>query len=181
MSEPEAPARSQVRAQVLQRVVRTLAVSIWLGGLTTLGTNVAPLIFRNVPAPTSADAMTLVFLRFDRFAIVCGLMLLAVEIAWAASVKASRAFVASRLAIVVVAVIVRLVEAVWLAPGIASLHRHGAVRGLGELGASLERLHRLAEGTGKLEAGLLVLFVVLVAWWESRPANTTPPQTAPIG
>lgn len=157
--------------QALQGVVRTLAVAIWLGGLTTLGTNVAPLIFRNVPAPTSADAMTLVFMRFDRFAIACGVMLLAVEIAWAASAKASKVLVASRLALVLIALGVRVVEALWLAPGIADLHRKGAVRGFGELGTSLERLHRAAEATGKLEANLLVVFVVLVAWCEARSSR----------
>jgi hypothetical protein len=95
-------------------------------------------------------------------------MLLAVEIAWAASAQASRAFIGSRLAIAVIALSARLVEAVWLAPGIADLHRNGAVRGFGELGARLEHLHRAAEATGKLEANLLVLFVVLVAWCEAR-------------
>jgi hypothetical protein len=165
---------------VLQRVVRTLAVAIWFGGLTTLGTNVAPLIFRNVPAPTSADAMTLVFMRFDRFAIASGLMLLAVEIAWAASALASRAGVASRLLLVVTALGVRLVEALWLAPAIAELHRKGAVRGLGDLGLSLERLHRGAEATGKLEAGLLLVFVVVVAWGEARAAQSTSGGAAPV-
>ena len=73
---------SSVRlARTLLYVVRYVMVSIWLGGLVLLGTNVAPLIFRNVPAPTSADAMTLVFMRFDRFAVASGIMLLAVEIA----------------------------------------------------------------------------------------------------
>ncbi len=171
MNEPRAHTQTSAPIHALQSVVRTLAVSIWFGGLTTLGTNVAPLIFRNVPSPTSADAMTLVFMRFDRFAIVCGAMLLAVEIAWAASAQASRAFIASRLAIAVIALSARLVEAVWLAPGIADLHRNGAVRGFGELGARLERLHRAAEATGKLEANLLVLFVVLVAWCEARSSR----------
>jgi hypothetical protein len=117
--------------------------------------------------------MSLVFMRFDRFAIACGLMLLAVEIAWAASAKASRARVASRLVVVVTAFGVRLVEALWLAPAIAELHRNGAVRGLGDLGVSLERFHRGAEATGKLEAVLLLLFVVLVAWGDSDAAQST--------
>ncbi len=159
-------------AQTLQRVVRYVAISIWLGGLMTLGTNVAPLIFRNVPAPASADAMILVFLRFDRFAIAAAIMLLGGEIAWAIGSKVSKASALLRLSLVTIALLVRLIEAVWLAPAISALHRNGAVRGIGRLGESLEQLHRWAEATGKIEAGLLAAFVVAVAWFESRSARS---------
>ena len=46
--------------------ISTLAAAVWLGGILVLGAIVAPIVFHEVPAPTSADAMTHVFLRFDR-------------------------------------------------------------------------------------------------------------------
>ena len=52
-------------------VVQLLAVGLWASGLLTLGAVVAPIVFHVVPAPSSADAMTLVFRRFDGIAITC--------------------------------------------------------------------------------------------------------------
>ena len=46
-----------------------LAVAVWLGGLAALGAVAAPVVFSRVPWPSSADAMTIVFRRFDAVAM----------------------------------------------------------------------------------------------------------------
>src|SRR6476660_4762560 len=63
--------------------IQLLALAVWAGGLLALGAIVAPIVFRVVPAPTSADAMTLVFRRFDVVAIVCAAVALVAEAAFA--------------------------------------------------------------------------------------------------
>jgi len=57
-------------------VVAMLAIALWLGGLIVLGTLVAPVIFSQVSMPWSADAMTVIFQRFDGVAMSCAAALL---------------------------------------------------------------------------------------------------------
>lgn len=161
-SEPPAPRTPASPRVVLGvAVVQVLALALWAGGFATLGAVVAPLVFRNVPAPTSADTMTLVFARFDRVAIACGVVALLAEAAFAARGGAiARADVARTVALTV-AVGLAIAGAAWLTPGIARLHRSGAVRYFGEAGMELERLHKLAEGLAKAELLLLLVVVVL--------------------
>ena len=47
------------------------AIGVWLGGLVALGAIAAPVVFAIVPMPASADAMTVVFRRFDLVAMAC--------------------------------------------------------------------------------------------------------------
>src|SRR5688572_13404979 len=63
----------------LVAAIYLLALALWLGGLVVLGAIVAPTVFRIVPAPTSADAMTVVFRRFDVIAIAAGVVALVSE------------------------------------------------------------------------------------------------------
>src|SRR5579863_6545833 len=63
--------------------VALLATSVWLGGLLALGAIVAPVVFAMIPRPEAADAMTVVFQRFDTVAVACALVILATE-AWRA-------------------------------------------------------------------------------------------------
>lgn len=136
------------------------ALALWAGGLVVLGAIVAPTVFGIVPAPTSADAMTVVFRRFDVIAMSCAVVALLAEawLGWRGGkstrtdlLRAGGAVVASGLAIA---------EGTWLSPAIARLHQEGAIRGLNEAGRMLERLHEYAERMAKTE--LLLLFVVLV-------------------
>src|SRR5579885_369781 len=57
-----------------------LATGVWLGGILVLGAIVAPIVFREVPAPTSADAMTLVFTTFDKLAMTCAAIVAVAEV-----------------------------------------------------------------------------------------------------
>lgn len=145
-------------------VVQLLALAVWAGGMLALGAIVAPIVFRTVHAPASADAMTLVFRRFDGVAITCAAIALVAEAAFALrGGKVTRLDLVRGLALVVAAGLAITIGA-WLSPGIADLHHGGAIRGSGEAGMALERLHRLAETLAKSEMALvLVAFVLSVA------------------
>jgi hypothetical protein len=144
--------------------VSTLAAAVWLGGILVLGAIVAPIVFHEVPAPTSADAMTHVFLRFDRVALVA-LLVAAVAEAVAGRIAPPRsALETARLVLGALAGVLAVVQASWLSPAIADLHAQGAIRGLGALGEALEVMHKRSELCGKTEVVLLVGFLVLAAF-----------------
>lgn len=142
-------------------VVQLLAVGLWAGGLLTLGAIVAPIVFHVVPAPSSADAMTLVFRRFDGVAIACAAIALVAEAASALRGGPSTRADVVRAGCLVAAAGLAIAIGAWLSPGIEALHRHGAVRGQGDAGLALARLHRLAERAAKGELTLLLAVVVL--------------------
>jgi hypothetical protein len=161
-SDAAATTRSGALSVRVIGAVYMIALAVWLGGLVVLGAVVAPTVFGIVPAPTSADAMTVVFRRFDVIAMTSAVLTLLAEagLAWRGGkstrldvVRAGAAVVAGGLAIA---------EGTWLAPAIQSLHREGAIRGHGEAGLALERLHRQAETLAKAEVFLLLALVVLL-------------------
>ena len=162
------PARAVV---TIIAVVQLLAIGLWASGLITLGAVVAPIVFRVVPAPGSADAMTLVFRRFDTIAITCATLALLAEAAFARrGGTVTRADVGRGVCLVGAAGLAIAIGA-WVSPGIAELHRQGAVRHVGEAGAALERLHRLAETLAKGELLLLVSAFVLGVVKTTRPSS----------
>jgi putative copper export protein len=151
------------RDLVLRRataVLGLLAVAVWLGGLLALGAIAAPVVFSMVAMPASADAMTVVFRRFDSAAMACAAVVMAAE--------ATRSLARLRFARVdhvragasVLAAALAVFEGVRVSPRIAALHAGGAVRGLGDAGMELARLHDLAELCGKSEVVLLAVVVV---------------------
>jgi hypothetical protein len=149
-------------------IASAVAVAIWLGGLVALGAITAPLVFSIVPMPHSADAMTMVFRRFDMVAMTCAALVLASE---AARVVARVPFLRldhARAAIGVVAACVTTYEGMNVSPRIAALHVAGAVRGVGPAGLELSRLHGTAELCGKGTVVLLLGLVVLQAVTASR-------------
>ena len=143
-------------------VVYVLALALWAGGLVVLGAVVAPTVFRIVPAPTSADAMTVVFRRFDVIAMTCAVVALVAEAALAFFGKKTTRLDVGRAGATVVAAVLAIVLGLWLSPAIEGLHRGGAVRGYGAAGLALERYHRLAESTAKVELVLVATATVLV-------------------
>ena len=149
---------------VLRRVlgvVAMLAVALWLGGLVTLGALVAPVIFSRVSMPWSADAMTVVFQRFDLVAMSCAAVLLATEAVRAlARVRFGRVD-HLRAGVSALAAAAAVYEGASVSPRIAMLHAEGAIRGLGSAGMELAKLHARAELLGKAEVALLVVVVVL--------------------
>lgn len=171
---------SEKRAVTIIAVVQLLAVALWAGGLITLGAIVAPIVFRVVHAPESADAMTLVFGRFDSVAITCAAIALVAEAAFALrGGHVTRADLA-RAACLVVAAGLAIAIGAWLSPGITELHRAGAIRGLGDGGLALERMHHLAERLAKGELLLLLaVFILTIAKAARQPAGTDPASDLP--
>jgi hypothetical protein len=142
-------------------VVALLAISVWLGGLVALGALAAPVIFSMVPLGNAADAMTVVFRRFDSVAMACAVVVLLSEAArMAGRPRPSRRDVA-RGVISALAAIAAVLEATQVSPRIAELHSEGVSRGLGARGMDLANLHKLAELFGQAELVLLGAVIVL--------------------
>jgi uncharacterized membrane protein len=142
-------------------VASMLAASLWLGGILVLGAVVAPVVFRVVPSPTNGDAMTIIFRRFDGVAVACAVVVLVAE---AARASAEHARLGVSGVIRVGAALGGTALAAWqafnLAPKIEALHRSGAVRGVGDLGAQLDAAHRLAENEAKAQVLFVAAFLV---------------------
>jgi hypothetical protein len=151
-------------------VVALLAIALWLGGLLVLGAIAAPVVFSVVPMPASADAMTIVFRRFDFVVMGCALVVLAAEAAAFFSGPGPTRADQWRLAACGAAGTLGTFEAFAIAPRIAALHAGGFVRGLGPEGMELSHLHDVAEWCGKTELVLLVVVVVLHVSALSRAA-----------
>src|SRR5690349_3674263 len=130
--------RSQL---VVATFIYVLALVAWAGGLVVLGAIVAPTVFGIVPAPASADAMTVVFRRFDAVAMTCAAIALVAEATLALRGGKVQRLDVARGAAIVIASALAVVVGAWLSPGISALHHAGAVRGLGDDGTELERLH----------------------------------------
>ena len=149
------------RARKILVTLALAAIGIWAGGMIALGAIAAPVVFGTVPAPTSADAMTIVFRRFDKLAVACVVIALLVEVSLAAlrDRKITRLDLA-RGALAVIAAGCAIVGGAFVSPRIEALHRAGAIRGLGELGSELNAVHQLAERLGKAE---LVIALAIIA------------------
>jgi hypothetical protein len=143
-------------------LVALLACIPWLGGMLVLGAIVAPVVFSIVPAPLSADAMTVVFRRFDRIAIAGSAIVLVCEAGLATVTRTLRDAVRSLFAITMSAL--AIYEGTMLSPQIEALHRAGAIRGFGDLGIELEKAHAAAELVGKTQLAIGVAYVVLIVW-----------------
>jgi hypothetical protein len=158
-----APQRLDVR-MTLVRVTAAfalLAVAVWLGGLLVLGAIVAPIVFSVVPFPSSADAMTLVFQRFDLVAMACSAVTLGSEATRSLARAPFGALDHMRAGASVIAAALAVLEGTAVTPRIAALHGAGAVRGIGSAGAQLARLHAVAEWCGATQIVLLVGVVAL--------------------
>ncbi len=149
-----------------------LAAGVWLGGLLVLGAIVAPTIFREVAAPASADAMTIVFTRFDKLAMTAAAIVAVAEVVRTRTGEFDLSRVDyARVGVIALAGGLAVVQGTWLSPTVVALHRDGAIRGLGPLGERLERFHAWSETCGKTESLLLVVLVVLLAHALSKPSH----------
>lgn len=145
-----------MRTTAILSFASALALAVWFGGLTVLGAVVAPIVFRTVHAPTSADAMTLVFARFDAIKVGAALLALGAEAARIRSAECVGRLCALRGIALLLAASLAMSGATLVTPVIAELHQAGAVRLVGPEGQKLERYHRVAEGMAKAEVALLV-------------------------
>jgi hypothetical protein len=164
-------------AAVVRRISTSLALlaaAVWLGGLVALGAVAAPVVFSVAPWPASADAMTIVFRRFDGIAMGCAVVVLVTESMRAASRAGYARADVARTAVAAAAAGAAVVEGMIISPRIAALHVAGAIRGVAAGGIELARFHDLAEFCGELEVALLVAFVVLQVFTSPE----TPPNRA---
>jgi hypothetical protein len=162
MQAPAAETNVHHRAVPVVAAIYLLALALWLGGLVVLGAIVAPTVFRIVPAPSSADAMTVVFRRFDVIAIAAGVVALVSEALFAFRGPKPKKRDLVRALSALIACAIAVTEGLWLSPAIQALHRDGAIRGSGPDGMELERLHHLAETLAKGELVLIVIVFALV-------------------
>jgi hypothetical protein len=154
--------------------VAVVALAVWIGGLIALGACAAPIVFRIVPAPLSGDAMGAVFRRFDGVAIGSAVVVLGCEAVriWARGGPATQ-MERVRAILAVAAGAAAIYGGVELSPSILRLHEEGAVRGLGESGAELERFHELAERVAKAEVTMgLVLLALQIITLRRTPAES---------
>jgi hypothetical protein len=162
-----ATASTTNRVRFAAGAIALLASSVWLGGLLVLGAVVAPIVFHEVPMPESADAMTLVFVAFDKIAISASAIVAVAEVirfrADALATDTISKIDFARLGAIAIAGTLAIIQGVWLSPAIVLLHREGAIRGLGPSGEKLERIHAWSERCGKTESVLLVVMIVLFA------------------
>ena len=149
-------------------LVSTLALALWFGGLVVLGAVVAPIVFRTVHAPTSADAMTLVFARFDSLKVGAALAALVAEAARIRMATCVGKLCAIRGVALLLAASLAITGATIVTPVVAELHHGGAVRGVGSEGQKLERYHARAEGLAKAEVFLLLAVFGVCAMGTSR-------------
>jgi hypothetical protein len=155
--------------------VALLAGAVWLGGLVALGAVAAPIVFSRVSWPENADAMSLVFRRFDSVAMTCAALVVASDAARAfAGVRFTRLDLGRGLASLI-AVAAAVVEGASISPRIAALHAGGAVRGVDAAGLELARLHDLAEALGKAQVILLAIAIVLEVLSLSAGARANAP------
>jgi len=154
--------------------VALVALTVWIGGLLTMGAVVAPIAFAALPYSYAADTMPLIFARFDKVAMAAAAVVVATEALRAGSgAPMTRASVA-RLGLTVVLAGLAVTEGLWLTPTISRLHAAGALRGVGEAGAQLASTHKLAELAGKAQALLAVVVIALHVTTLERPGGATP-------
>ena len=156
----------------ISAIASTVVIALWLGGLVALGAIAAPIVFSVVSFPSNADAMTIVFRRFDTVAMSCGAVLLLTEATQAAVCTPLAVSDRWRIALSSLAAAAAVLEGTNISPRIAALHAAGAVRGIGSAGMDLARLHDMAERLGKAQLVLLVAVISLqiVALTRGAPA-----------
>jgi hypothetical protein len=172
LSERLAAASRDGRIDRVATAVAVVALALWLGGLVALGACAAPLVFGLVPAPWSGNAMGAVFRRFDSIAITCAVVVLACDaLRTVTAPRGRRQSPAERARglFAIVAAVAAIYSGIQVSPKIIALHVDGAIRGFGEAGMALEKLHRLAETLGKIEITFgLVLLVLQVFTLDAR-------------
>jgi hypothetical protein len=161
-------------------VVALFAIAVWLGGLLALGAIAAPVVFSMVPMPTAADAMTVVFRRFDLVAMTCGAVVLLSEAIRAVRRAPLARRDVARAAVSVLAAAASVVQGMHVSPRIAELHAAGVSRGLGAEGIELARLHDLAELYGQAQVILLAVAITLHVATLSRPRAAPLPRPEPL-
>jgi len=148
-----------------------IAALLWAGGLLVLGAIVAPTVFRT-GTPNAADLMQTVFSRFDRVAIAAASVILIAEAAsWLTRQPMARNDRIMRLVLVILLAACAGVQAGLLTPNLVRLFGQGARRGVGELGARFDRIHRASEWVGKASVFCALALAAFVVRSRGRGAD----------
>jgi putative copper export protein len=153
-------------------ILALVSIALWVGGMIALGAIVAPVVFNMVPSPTSADAMTVVFRRFDKVAVACIVTVLLTEAVQALVRRPLGRIDVARMGLTVLGGALVVWQATVISPEIEALHVAGAIRGLGEAGLKLEATHKLAELGGKIQALCAVVLIALHVMTPAAAADT---------
>lgn len=144
-------------AEVLVATLYLFGLGLWASGLLIAGAIVAPVVFRVVPAPTSGDAMAIVFQRIDRLALILAVVLAACEGTLAVLRKELLRKDLLRCGLLALMVASALTEALYYTPQIAALHAAGVIRDASAGGLRMEELHHGASRIGSCICILAVL------------------------
>jgi hypothetical protein len=150
-SAEEQAAELRSRVDRVAAIVAVLATGVWIGGMIALGACAAPFVFEIVPGPLSGYAMGAAFARFDKIALGAAALVLAAEVArtWAAGLAGRRPAARVRRVLAIVMAMGAAYTGLTITPQINTLYHDGARRGEGDVGASLDRIHKRAEVIGK--------------------------------
>jgi Domain of unknown function (DUF4149) len=165
------PQALAVAAELALVLAAILALSSATAALATLGALVAPQVFRHVPAPHNALAMTRIFRNYDSFALVCALIALLAELllAWLRPSFLKRD--ALRVLCLCVYVVGVAAQATFVTPSIANLSAQWRADGATNPGTTatlkLGAVHRQASALGQAQA-LLALGVIGLAFTRKR-------------
>lgn len=157
--QQQAPAQARRgTAEVFVVTLYVLGLGLWASGLLIAGAIVAPVVFRVVPAPTSGDAMAIVFQRIDRLALVLAVVLAGCEGTLAVLRPYLRKRDVVRFALLGLMVAGALTETLYFTPQIAALHAAGVLRDASAGGLRMEELHH---GASRIGSCICILAAVL--------------------
>ncbi|MFO0663241.1 MAG: DUF4149 domain-containing protein [Polyangiaceae bacterium] len=138
----------RARAEAAVTTFYVLGLGLWASGLLLAGAIVAPVVFRHVPAPTSGDAMALVFRRIDSLSLGIAVFLVACEGTLATLRRELKRQDIVRMVMLALMVSGALALALYFTPHIAALHEAGIVRDGSPGGQQMESLHHGASRIG---------------------------------
>ena len=140
--------RANHAAETAVTTVYLFGLGLWAAGLLIAGAIVAPVVFRVVPAPTSGDAMAIVFQRIDKTSLILAVVLAACEGVLAVLRREILRKDLLRMALLALMVAGALTEALYFTPQIAALHAAGVIRDSSAGGLRMEELHHGASRIG---------------------------------
>lgn len=158
LSNRRPPGRAAATIALIAEVTATLAVALWLGGMLALGAFAAPEVFGQLERPVAGSVMGTIFANFDRMVLVLIAVLVVSEAARVLLEGVRGRLGLARLCAAAVLAGLALISALYIGPRINEMFHAGVMRGVGQAGVEMDRLHDWATRLGKLA------FAVAAAW-----------------
>ena len=150
--------------------ILALCLAVLFGGRLVMGAIVAATVFRTLPIPMAAMAMTAAFSRFDGLAVVLTsvVVVLSAVLAYLKYGRPSHAPAlirwskASLVGLMIVNVgAMQWIEHTMIVPTIQEYQKKGIQRGVGKEGQAFDTAHRKAEGLFKVHAVAEAILLVI--------------------